>query len=487
MKVYIAIDLGAGSGRLVAGKHDASQLELEEIHRFSNDGVEINGGNYWNTSQLFACILEGLGKAAEKFGDSIVSIAADTWGCDYAMFDAHGNILGGHRQYRDPRIEGMQEAMNERMPMDRVYSLTGIQPAFYNSSLHLLSEQIKDSPVMPIADRLLFTPDLLAFWLSGIKANERSITSTSQLFNPVSGDWAWEVIDALQLPRAMFGKIVPSGTVLGPITDSVSKHTGAAPSIQVVASAGHDTACAVAGLPMKKSGLWLSSGTWSIIGVESAQPVTTPEALRAGLSNESGVGDTIRLLHNVAGMWIVQESMRYWGEQGEDISFALLDRITEEAAPFTAFIDPNDPCFEAPENMPGRIREYCKKTGQEIPQDKGTMLRVINESLAMKYRQATEAIQKVTGETYDCLYAGGGGTKNLFLMQSAANALGIPVIAGPVEATSCGNIITQMVATGSLPDLAAGRQLVGHSMDTQTFVPQPSAEWEQAYQRFSQL
>lgn len=487
MEVYLAIDLGAGSGRLVAGKYDGSKLELEEIHRFSNDGVEVNGANFWNTLQLFRSIQEGLSKAVGKFGDQIVSIAADTWGCDHAILDRLGNVLGGHHQYRDPRSEGMQEEMDRLISPEKVYAHTGVQPAFYNSSLHLLAEQIKGNPGLQIAERLLFTPDLLAYWLSGVQANERTITSTSQLYNPVADDWAWEVIDALKLPRAMFGKIVASGTVLGPLASGVCQETGASEQVQVVASAGHDTACAVAGLPMTESGLWLSSGTWSIIGVEISEPVTTGEAFDFGLSNEAGVEGSTRLLQNVAGMWMAQESMRIWEEQGEDVSFALLDRLADEAKPLTALIDTNDPVFASPGDMPERIREYCRKTGQPVPADRGTILRIINESLALKYRQVVESLQHLTGKKFKCLHAGGGGSKNAMLMQSAANALGIPVVAGPVEATSCGNVIMQMVATGAVPDLAAGRKLVAESMATKTFDPKPSEQWEEAYQRFVKL
>ena len=487
MQVYLAIDLGAGSGRLVAGRYDGTHLTLKEVHRFPNDPVEVNGGYYWNTFHLFACILEGLRKAAETYGDDIVSIAADTWGCDHAMIDSLGNILGGHHQYRDPRIEGMQEKMNELMPLVDVYSHTGIQPAFYNSSLHLLAERVKGHPGLAIADRLLFTPDLLAYWLSGVKSNERTIVSTSQLYNPLERDWAWDVIDALKLPRRMFGNIVSSGTVLGNVMENVSKNTGVTPSMKVVAAAGHDTASAVAGLPMERGGLWLSSGTWSILGVENEVPVTSQEAFDAGLSNEGGVSKTTRLLQNVSGLWIIQESRRHWSEHGEEMGFAELARLAEEAQSFTAFIDPNDPSFAAPGDMPERIVEYCRKTGQTIPERKGRILRIATESLALKYRQVVESLQKVTGRTFTQLHAGGGGIQNEMLIQSTANALGIPVVAGPIEATSCGNIIAQMVATGEISDITEGRALVAHSMDTKTYYPADTEKWDAAYERFLKI
>lgn len=487
MQVYISIDLGAGSGRLVAGVYDEDILSLEEVHRFENNGVEIMEGCYWNTVGLFESILEGLHKASEKYGDAIVSIGADTWGCDYALLDEQGNMLGGHRQYRDPRIEGMQEEMESRMPMSDVFARTGVQPAFYNSSLHLLAEVVKNNPCFQLADRLLFTPDLLAYWLCGVRSNERTVTSTSQLYDPIARDWAWEVIDALGLPRKMFGNIVSSGTVLGPLTAAVADKAGVKHAVQVVASAGHDTASAVAGLPMERGGLWLSSGTWSILGVESEKPVTTPEAFEAKLSNEGGVNKTTRLLHNVSGLWIIQECRRYWADRGEEMSYAELARLAEEAQPHTAYIDPNDPVFATPGDMPEKIAAFCEKTGQVIPQTKGQLLRVATESLALKYRQVVESLQTVTGRSFDKLNAGGGGIQNALLAQATADALGIPVVAGPVEATSCGNIITQMVATGDLADITAGRSLVAKSMETTTYKPQATADWQEPYQKFLNL
>jgi len=487
MQVHIAIDLGAGSGRLVAGVYDGTTLKLEEIHRFSNNGVEIHGGCYWNTLGLFESILEGLQKAAEKYGDAIVSIGADTWGCDYALLDSQGNVLGGHRQYRDPRIEGMQEEMETRMPMQDIFAHTGVQPAFYNTSLHLLAEVVKNNPCLKIADRLLFTPDLLAYWLCGVQSNERTVTSTSQLYNPIERDWAWEVIDALGLPRKMFGNIVSSGTVLGPLTEAVAEKAGISHAVQVVASAGHDTASAVAGLPMERGGLWLSSGTWSILGVESETPVTTADAFEAKLSNEGGVNKSTRLLHNVSGLWIIQECRRFWAEHGEEMSYAELARLAEEAQPHTAYIDPNDAVFATPGDMPQKIMDFCERTGQVVPKSKGQLLRVATESLALKYRQVVESLQRVTGRTFDKLHAGGGGIQNALLAQATADALGIPLVAGPVEATSCGNIITQMVATGHLTDITAGRVIVEKSMETVIYNPESSADWQEPYQKFLKL
>ncbi|MDC0087968.1 rhamnulokinase [Akkermansiaceae bacterium] len=487
MQIYLAIDLGAGSGRLVAGEYDGTSLNIVEVNRFSNSGIEINGGIYWDTPRLFSHITEGIRLAVEKYGDQIVSIAPDSWGCDFALVDSQGNVLGGHHQYRDARSDGMQDELDSRMSQEDVYKHTGVQPAFYNSSLHLLSEQVKKSPCLEVVDRILFTPDLLAYWLSGVKSNERTIVSTSQLYNPLERDWAWEVIDKIGLPRKMFGEIVSSGTVLGPMNKSVMDKAEAKSEIKVVASAGHDTACAVAGLPMERGGLWLSSGTWSIIGVELDKSLTTKEAYDAGLSNEGGVNKSTRLLHNVSGLWIIQECRRHWLEHGEEMGYAELARLAEEAQPFTAFIDPNDPSFSAPGNMPQRIKDYCERTGQTVPETKGSILRIATESLALKYRQVVTSLRDVTGRDFAQLHAGGGGIQNQLLMQTAADALGIPVVAGPIEATSCGNIITQMVAVGELPDITAGRKLIEASVETDVFMPNGDASWDEHYETFIKL
>ncbi|HSH13064.1 MAG TPA: FGGY-family carbohydrate kinase, partial [Desulfurivibrionaceae bacterium] len=330
-------------------------------------------------------------------------------------------------------------------------------------------------------------PDILAYWLTGVQAVERTVASTSQLLNPKTGDWAWEVIAALELPKEIFGKIVAPGTVLGPIRDEVARLIGKA-GIPVVASASHDTASAVAGIPMEGSGnLWLSSGTWSIMGIESPDAVTTPEALAAGFCNEVGVNDSIRLLKNIGGLWLLQECKREWELQGEKLDFGTMAKLAEEAEPFSALIDPDDAVFASPGEMPQKIAAWCEKTGQKVPADKGTILRVATDSLALKYRMVFEAACGLSGRKFDSLHAGGGGIQNQALCQATANALGIPVIAGPVEATSCGNVIIQMMATGSLPDLKAGRELIRKSFEFRTYEPIDTTEWDKAYERFKAL
>jgi rhamnulokinase len=483
-KVFIAVDLGAGSGRVIAAKTNFSKLELEEVHRFDNPGTDLPGGSFWNIIGLYREILEGLRRAVALHGDKIVSIGIDTWGCDFGLLESHGELLGLPHQYRDPRFEGMADAMHAIMPEVDIYAQTGVKTNFYNSSLHLLAEARKESPALLNAAQLLFVPDLLAYWLTGKKAVERTVASTSQLLDARTGDWAWGVIEALGLPKAIFGEVVAPGTVLGPIREEVASFIGKS-GIPVVATACHDTAAAVAGIPMSgQENLWLSSGTWSIMGVEAADAITSPEAFELGFCNELGVAGTVRFLKNIGGLWLIQECKRQWELDGETFSFAEMASMATDAEAFSAFIDPDDASFASPGEMPAKIRAYCEKTGQAVPADHGQVLRVATESLALKYRVVYERLCKLTGRTYQRLHAGGGGIQNELLSQATANALGVEVLAGPVEATSCGNVITQMIGTGNLPDFKSGRDLIRRSFEFRSFAPTDSEQWDAAFLRF---
>lgn len=486
-KVFIAVDLGAGSGRVIAARTDFRKIELEDIHRFENPGTDLPGGSFWNILGLYREILEGIRRTVIKYGESVVSIGIDTWGCDFGLIDANGELLGIPHQYRDPRFQGMAEIMHEIMPEADVYARTGVKTNFYNSSLHLLAEVRKNSPALRNASQLLFVPDLLAYWLTGRQAVERTIASTSQLLDARSGEWAWEVIEALGLPRGIFGEVIAPGTVLGPVREEVGQQIGRL-DIPVVATACHDTAAAVAGIPLSDGeNLWLSSGTWSIMGVESREAITSPEALAFGFCNELGVDGTVRFLKNIGGLWLIQECKRQWELDGEKLDYSEMARLAAAATPFSAFIDPDDSSFAAPGEMPEKIRAYCRKTGQAIPDQKGQILRVATESLALKYRIVFDHIRRLTGRDFKRLNAGGGGIQNELLSQATANALGIEVVAGPVEATSCGNVITQMVGTGHLDGYQAGRELIRRSFEFRTFVPENPQEWETALSKFKEI
>lgn len=486
-KTFLAVDLGAGSGRVIAATFEEFRLSLHEVHRFENPGIDIPGGSFWNLIGLYHEIVDGLHKAVELYGNTIVSIGIDTWGCDYGLLAADGRLTGLIHQYRDSRHEGMTEAMHQAMSEEQIYAHTGIKTNFYNSSLHLMAESRSAHPAMEHSASLLFVPDILGYWLTGRKAVERTVASTSQLLDPRSGDWSWEVIEALGLPKHLFGEIMSPGTVLGTLSDEVAKHIGMS-GIPVVATASHDTAAAVAGIPMEDSdNLWLSSGTWSIIGIETADPVTSPQALHGGFSNELGVANTVRFLKNISGLWLLQECRRQWEFDGDPLQFSTMAKLAEEAEPFSAFIDPDDPVFATAGEMPAKIAAWCEKTGQSVPKNRGAVLRVATESLALKYRTVYEGICQLTDRKFTTLHAGGGGIQNRALCQATANALGIKVVAGPVEATSCGNVITQMQAVGELENLHQGRELIRSSFEFDTYEPQDTAAWDEAYLRFQAL
>lgn len=487
-KVFIAVDLGAGSGRLMAAHADGRTLALEEVHRFDNPGTDLPGGLYWNTLGIYREILTGLKRAAESYGERIAAIGIDSWGCDFGLFDARGEMLGLSHQYRDPRSAGMENGMHARVPEEKMFRRSGVRTLFYNTSLHLFAEASRQSPALATAERLLFTPDLLAYWLTGRQATERTIASTSQLLDARTGEWSWETIRELGLPERIFGRIVSPGTVLGSIRPEVSTVTGLK-NVTVVASASHDTAAAVAGIPLQNADaeLWLSCGTWSVMGIESAEAITTPEAFDAGFGNERGADGSIRFLKNISGLWIIQECRRHWEQEGEALDFATLAALADAAEPFVSFIDPDDPGFSSPGDMPEKIRAFCRRTGQPEPAGKGEILRVATESLAFKYRQVRDRIEALSGRRFERLSIGGGGIQNEALVQATASALGIEVVAGPVEATSCGNAVVQMIATGDLPDLTAGRELIRRSFDFKTYYPQQTADWDQAAARWSQV
>jgi rhamnulokinase len=485
--IRIAIDLGASSGRVISSCLLDGKIQLTEIHRFENPAIELPSGLYWNIFGLYQEILTGIKKAVDQYGDDIRSIGIDTWGCDFGLFDGQGEIIGTPHQYRDPRIDGVAEKMHDLMPEEEIFSFTGIKTNFYNSALHLLSLHLKNSPALSQARNILFIPDILAYWLTGVQCVEKTNASTSQLLNAETGNWSEEVIEALNLPRNIFGKIVSPGTIIGNLRPEL-KHSLGRYDIPFVIAPCHDTASAVAGIPLSVAEpLWLSSGTWSIMGVEKKSPIRSEEALSYGFCNELGINDTVRFLKNIGGLWIIQECKRHWDRKGDIHSYAELAKLSAEAQPFLAYIDPDDATFASPGDMPERIRHYCEKTSQAVPETIGQILRVATDSLALKYRVVYERIVRLTGRNYARLHAGGGGIQNEALCQATANALGIEVQAGPIEATSCGNIITQMLATGEIKSFSEGRELIRQSFEFKIYTPQETGSWDRAYVDFCKI
>ncbi|MFK7851225.1 MAG: rhamnulokinase family protein [Akkermansiaceae bacterium] len=484
-KVHIAIDLGASSGRVIASSLVDGKLSLSEMHRFDNPAIDLPSGLYWSIFGLFDEILKGLKNAVDCYGEKIASIAIDTWACDFGLFDKDGEIIGMPHQYRDSRTDGMADQMHQLMSESDIFKQTGIKTNFYNSSLHLMALNASESPSLKHAESLLFIPDILAYWLTGVKSVEKTNASTSQLLDPETGNWSDEVINALKLPRHIFGEIVAPGDILGELRPEIGAIIGRS-DIPVVVAPCHDTASAVAGIPLSESEpLWLSSGTWSIMGVESPIPIRSDEALEFGFCNELGINHTVRFLKNIGGLWIVQECKRQWEREGIHHSFSELAKLSENSEPFFAFIDPDAAVFATPGDMPSRIRDFCKQSGQQTPESIGQILRVATDSLALKYRMVYDRIVSLTGRKYNRLHAGGGGIQNQELCQATANALSIEVQAGPVEATSCGNLITQMIATGEVKDFVEGRNLIRHSFEFKTYQPKDTESWNQAFEKFT--
>lgn len=485
--VYLAVDLGASSGRVIAGWVEEGRLGLEEAHRFPTPFVRVGGSHHWDILGLWSSIVEGLRRAGEKFGGRVAGIGVDTWGVDYALLDAGGKLLGNPYQYRDARTETMMEWVFGRISREAIFAETGIQFMYFNTLYQLAAEAQGPSGALRAADRLLFLPDLISYWLCGVAAQERTIASTSQMWNPEAGDWSEAIIGALGLERKLFQPVIEPGTSLGPLREEVREMTGLGP-VPVVAVAGHDTGSAVAGTPLSAAApAFLSSGTWSLMGVELPRPVIGPEVLAAGFSNEAGVGGTTRFLKNICGMWLIEQLRDQWAREGAEYSYDQLLDMAREARPFTALIDPDDARFARPGRMAEKVREFCRATRQAVPETKGELVRTAFESLACKYRIVFDALERVNGRPLPSLRIVGGGSRNGFLNQITANALERPVLAGPVEATSLGNLLVQLQAAGHLASLAEGREVVEASFPAKIFEPREAGEWAAPVKRLREL
>lgn len=469
---YIAVDLGAESGRVMVGHVEPGKIRLAEAHRFPNVAVKVGNTWHWDILRLWHEIQTGIGKVApyEKFD----GIGVDTWGVDFGLLGEDGTLLGNPVCYRDDRTKGMDEKVFARIPREKLYALTGIQSIFFNTLYQVASLSLNSSPALQHAKHLLFTPDLINYWLSGHIANEYTIASTSQMLDAKARTWCQELLLAIGVPRTLFPELVMPATwksKLGTVQANIGDAIGAT-GIPVIAVGSHDTASAVAAIPATgEDWLFLSSGTWSLLGVEVDQPVLTPKAAAYNLTNEGGVGGKIRLLKNIAGLWLVQECRRAWAKQGKEYDYATLTQMAAAAEAGVALIDPDDASFSTPGDMPEKIAAYCRKTGQRVPKDHGTIVRVCLESLAATYAKVKAMLEDVTGRHFSRLHIVGGGSQNDLLNQLAADATGLNVHAGPVEATALGNIMAQAIATGNLDSIHAGRQLIAQSVEPKVFVP----------------
>jgi sugar (pentulose or hexulose) kinase len=481
-QICLAVDLGASSGRVVAGIYNGTRLELAELNRFPNEPIKVADGWHWDFENLFNKIKQGIALAIKKYGEAVVSVGVDTWGVDYGLLGAGGKLLGVPFQYRDARTSGMQEKAFQQMPRQEIYQRTGIQFMFFNTLFQLLAEKHLEK-----ADRLLFMPDLVHYFLTGVCANEKTIASTSQLLNPKTQEWEREIIRAMNLPEKIFGKLINAGTVIGELLPEVATEVGAK-KLRVIAPAGHDTAAAVVGVPAEESEpVFLSSGTWSCMGRELNRPVILEKSHQAGFSNEGGVFGTTRFLKNIAGMWLLQECKRAWDAAGKPVGYDSLESLAANSPPFAIFIDPDSPDFQAPQNMPEAIAEFCRRTGQVAPANFGAFTRAIFESLALKYRLVKESLAQISGKPVEKIYIVGGGCQNHLLNQFTADALDCTIVAGPVEASSIGNIIMQLYVLGEIHSLTEGRALVRRSFEAKIFEPKNTGAWDDAYARFQKI
>jgi len=482
-KKFLAFDLGAESGRGIIGTFDGSRLQLEVLYRFPNGPVTTLDTMHWDVLRLYQEMVHTLRLAAGQHG-SLDSLGVDTWGVDFALLGRNNTLLGNPRHYRDPHTEGTMEQAFQVVSREEMFRQTGLQFMRFNSLFQLFAMKRDRSPLLDMAESLLMIPDLFHFFFTGIKANEFSDVSTSQMYDPTKKTWAYGLMEALGLPTKMLGTIIQPGTVLGPLRNSIVSETGIN-AMPVIAPATHDTAAAVAAVPAQTdSWAYISSGTWSLMGMELPSPLLTADTQRFNFTNEGGVGGTIRLLKNIMGLWLVQECRRVWDRQGHTYSYDELMRLASAAPPFASLVDPDDTSFYLPQSMPAAIGEFCKRTGQPVPTEPGPVIRCALESLALKYRWVMERLEELTKQRIRVIHIVGGGSQNTLLSQFTADACQRQVMAGPVEATAIGNVLVQAIGLGVLGNLHDARQVVMRSFAVQSYEPQQPEAWNAAYQRF---
>ena len=483
---YLAFDLGAESGRAILGQMEKGRLTLRELHRFQNRMVPVHGHLYWDILHLFAEIQYALQLAGrEKI--ALAGIGVDTWGVDFGLLDRDGNLLANPVAYRDHRTDGMMEKVFAQMPREEIYRLTGIQLMQINTLFQLYALVEAQSPLLQIAQRLLFVPDLINFMLTGRQVTEFTFATTSQLFNPNTRNWAEPIFTQLGLPRHLMAEIIEPGAVIGPLRRELRQAAGLN-EVPVIAVGCHDTASAVAAVPaVVENWAYLSSGTWSLMGVEATAPVINAAAAEMNFTNEGGVAGTMRLLKNSMGLWLLQECRRQWQREGRQHEYAQLMREAEMAAPFRSLVNPDAAAFLNPESMPQAIVDFCRRTQQPVPQSEGEFARCVYESLALQYRRVGAMLETLQNKKIEVLHIVGGGSQNTLLNQFTADAIGKPVFAGPAEATALGNIAVQALATGEFENLAAARQAIKNSFAIQEFQPRATAPWDEAYRHFINL
>ncbi|MGD0770359.1 MAG: FGGY-family carbohydrate kinase [Tepidisphaeraceae bacterium] len=485
---FLAFDLGAESGRAILGTLDGGKLSLTEKHRFANPHGKMLGRFQWDLLGQWEQLKTGLRNACTDLQGELAGIGVDTWGVDFGLLTAAGEILANPTMYRDPCTDGVMERTFARIPREAIFQATGIQFMQFNTLFQLAAMGLAKSDLLNAAQTLLFTPDLFNYLLCGSRQSELSIASTSQMYDPRKRRWATEILEKLQIPTRILPQIVPSGTVLGNLREDVASECGAKIS-PVIAPGCHDTASAVAAVPATdgEDYCYVSSGTWSLMGVELKEPIVSDKALKYNYTNEMGVGPCVRFLKNIMGLWLVQECRRHWQKQGHDHGYAELTAMAERAEPFGPLIDPAHSPFLKPDDMVGKIDHFCAKTRQRNPTTRGDYVRTCLESLALAYRRTLEGLQDILGKKIGVIHIVGGGSQNELLNQMTADACARPVVAGPVEATAIGNILVQAMAVGRVKSLAEARAIVRENFNVQRYEPRNVAKWDAAYQRYVQI
>ncbi len=482
--VVAAVDLGAASGRVVRASFDGERLIAREVSRFTNAPSSVGGVLRWDVDQLWHEVSSGLGAIAGD-GTAVASVGVDTWGVDYGLLRADGTLLDRPTCYRDPRQVAPMARALETIGRERLYGATGSQIAEINTLFALMSD-VETSTRLEDADQLLMMPDVFHHLLSGSRTTEHTVASTTGMYDTARRCWAVELVEALGVPARVLPELVAPGTDLGPVVGALG--SGALAGTRVIAPAGHDTASAVAATPFAEPGdLFLSSGTWSLMGVERPDPVITAASLEANLTNEAGAAGTVRLLRNVMGLWILQECRRQWARDGEDLGHDELARLAAGEAALRSIVNPNALEFLTPGDMPSRVREYCAATGSPVPESIGQVARCVVDSLALVYRATVEDIAAATGTRARAINVTGGGSNHGLLAQATADATGLPVRCGPVEATALGNAGVQLVALGELANLDEIRAVVARTTSLRSYDPAPGGRWDEAAVRLREL
>ena len=484
----LAFDLGAESGRAIIGEFDGETINLKDVHRFPNLPVAVPDGLHWNVLGLWTEIKTGLRKAGQMTGNNLASLGMDTWGVDFGLLDKQGVLLGNPYHYRDARTDGMVEKAFAQVPKNEIFQQTGIQFLQLNSLYQLYSMVLSESPALQVARTFLTMPDLLNYWLSGRMVNEFTNATTTQCFDTSRNTWAVPLLDRLNIPSGMFGEVVPSGTILGSLLPGVSDECETS-AIPVIAPACHDTGSAVAAVPASgKNFAWISSGTWSIMGVEAPSPVVNDQSLALEMTNEGGVGFTYRLSKNIMGLWPVQECRRTWAKHGHEYSYDELTALAAQAPALRSIINVDHHDFFQPGDMPARIQAYCKATNQWIPETPGEIVRVALEGVALKYKSTLNNLEKLLGYPLDTVHIVGGGTRNKLLSQFAADAMNRTVVTGPIEATAIGNLLVQAIALGKIGSLSDARAIVRNSFEVVTYQPAADRQvWDDAFAKLARL